>query len=73
AGTEEIKGCIQAKSFGDYVAQHTQNVLNNPQDGVSVTGTPTILVNGLQYTWATGEELVSAERFAQFVQVATAQ
>jgi len=47
--------------------------LNNPQDGVSVTGTPTILVNGLQYTWATGEELVSAERFAQFVQVATAQ
>ena len=73
AGTEEIKGCIQAKSFGDYVAQHTQNVLNDPQDGISVTGTPTILVNGLQYTWATGEELVSAERFAQFVQVATAQ
>ena len=73
AGTEEIKGCIQAKSFGDYVAQHTQNVLNNPQDGVNVTGTPTILVNGLQYTWATGEELLSPERFAQFVQVATAQ
>lgn len=73
AGTEEVKGCIQAKSFGDYVAQHTQTVLNNPQDGIQVTGTPTILVNGLQYTWTTGDELVSAERFAQFVQVATAE
>jgi hypothetical protein len=30
-------------------------------------------VNGNQYTWATGEELVSAERFAQFVQAATAE
>jgi protein-disulfide isomerase len=73
AGSEEVKGCIQNKSFGDYVAQHTQTVLNNPQDGIQVTGTPTILVNGLQYTWTTGDELVSAERFAQFVQVATAE
>jgi protein-disulfide isomerase len=73
AGTEEIKGCIQAKSFGDYVAQYTQSVLGEPHGGVSVTGTPTVLVNGNQYTWATGEELVSAERFAQFVQAATAE
>lgn len=73
AGTEEVKGCIQAKSFGDYVEQHTQRVLSEPQDGVSVSGTPTILVNGNQYTWATGDDLVSAERFAQFVQLATAQ
>ena len=73
AGTEEIKGCIQAKSFGDYTEQHTQRVLSEPQDGVSVSGTPTILVNGNQYTWATGDDLVSAERFAQFVQLATAQ
>ncbi|MDG2496882.1 MAG: DsbA family protein [Aquiluna sp.] len=73
AGTEDVKGCIQAKSFGDYIEQHTQKVLSEPQDGVSVTGTPTILVNGNQYTWATGEDLVSAERFAQFVQLATAQ
>lgn len=73
AGTEDVKGCIQAKSFGDYIEQHTQAVLSTPQDGVSVTGTPTILVNGNQYTWATGDDLVSAERFAQFVQLATAE
>ena len=73
AGTEEVKGCIQNKSFADYVEQHTQAVLNNPQDGVSVTGTPTILVNGNQYTWTTGDELVSAERFAQFVQSSMAE
>ncbi len=73
AGTEEVKGCIQAKSFGDYIEQHTQTVLSSPQDGVSVSGTPTILVNGIQYTWTTGDDLVSAERFAQFVQLATAE
>jgi len=73
AGTEEVKGCIQAKSFEDYIEQHTQTVLSTPQDGVSVTGTPTILVNGKQYSWATGDDLVSAERFAQFVQLATAE
>lgn len=73
AGTEEVKGCIQNKSFEDYVFQHTQAVLSTPQDGVSVSGTPTILVNGLQYTWATGDDLVSAERFAQFVQTASAE
>ncbi|MFT4796574.1 MAG: protein-disulfide isomerase, partial [Aquiluna sp.] len=28
AGTEEVKGCIQAKSFGDYIEQHTQAVLS---------------------------------------------
>ena len=73
AGTDEVKGCIQNKSFGDYVEQYTQTVLGAPHGGVSVTGTPTILVNGKQYTWTTGDELVSAERFAQFVQAATAE
>lgn len=73
AGTEEIKGCIQAKSFGEYVEQHTQFVLSNPQDGVTVSGTPTILVNGKQYTWNTGDELVSPERFAQFVSSSMAE
>lgn len=73
AGSDEVKGCIQNKSFEDYLFQQTQTVLSAPHGGVSVTGTPTILVNGVQYSWATGEELVSAERFAQFVQSATAQ
>ena len=73
AGTDEVKGCIQNKSFEDYLFQQTQTVLSAPHGGVSVTGTPTILVNGLQYSWATGEELTSAERFAQFVQSASAE
>ena len=73
AGTDEVKGCIQNKSFADYIEQHTQNVLNTPQQGVTVTGTPTVLVNGAQFTWATGDELVSPEFFAQFVQTASAE
>lgn len=73
AGTEEVKGCIQNKSFGDFVEQHTQFVLSNPQDGVTVSGTPTILVNGKQYTWNTGDELLSPERFAQFVSSSMAE
>jgi protein-disulfide isomerase len=73
AGTDEVKGCIQNKSFADYIEQHTQNVLNTPQQGVTVTGTPTVLVNGNKFSWATGDELVSAEFFAQFVQTASAE
>jgi protein-disulfide isomerase len=73
AGSDEVEGCIQAKSFGDYIEQHTQAVLSTPQDGVTITGTPTILVNGNQYTWTTGDELVSPENFAQFVQAANAE
>jgi protein-disulfide isomerase len=73
AGTDEVKGCIQNKSFADYIEQHTQNVLNTPQQGVTVTGTPTVLVNGNKFSWATGDELVSAEFFAQFVQTSSAE
>ena len=73
AGTEEVKGCIQNKSFEDYVFQHTQTVLSTPQDGQTISGTPAVFVNGLQYTWGSGDDLVSAERFAQFVQTASAE
>jgi protein-disulfide isomerase len=73
AGSDDVKGCIQNKSFADYVAQHTQKVLNEPQQGINVSGTPTILVNGKQYTWTTGEELVSPDNFAEFVQSVTAK
>ena len=73
AGGQEVKGCIQAKSFADYIEQHTQFVLSNKQQGVEVSGTPTILVNGNQYTWATPDELVSPERFAQFVSSSMAE
>jgi protein-disulfide isomerase len=73
ADSVEVKGCIQNKSFGDYVAQHTQTVLNEPQQGITVSGTPTVLVNGKQYTWTTGDELISPDNFAEFVQAATAE
>lgn len=74
AGTQEVKGCIQNKSFKDWIEQHTEKVLTTPNSlGVQVSGTPTILVNGQQYSWATGDELVSPERFAQFVQAASAE
>jgi protein-disulfide isomerase len=73
AGSDDVKGCIQNKSFADYVAQHTQKVLNEPQQGITVSGTPTILVNGKQYTWTKGEELVSPDNFAEFVQSVTAK
>lgn len=73
AESQEIKGCIQNKSFAEYVAQHTQTVLNEPQQGITVSGTPTVLVNGKQYTWTTGDELVSPDNFAEFVQAVTAK
>lgn len=73
ANSTEVKGCIQNKSFADYVAQHTQKVLNEPQQGITVSGTPTVLVNGKQYTWTTGDELVSPDNFAEFVQAVTAE
>lgn len=74
AGTQEVKGCIQNKSFKDWIEQHTESVLTSPNsDGIQVSGTPTVLVNGQQYSWTAPEELVSAERFAQFVQTASAE
>jgi protein-disulfide isomerase len=73
AQSQEIKGCIQSKSFAEYVAQHTQRVLNEPQQGITVSGTPTVLVNGQQYTWTSGDDLVSPDNFAEFVQSVTAK
>ena len=52
AGSEEVKGCIQAKSFGDYIAQHTQTVLSEPQQGVTVTGTPSRPASGVGVFWS---------------------
>lgn len=74
ATSDDVAACINAKSFDGWVEQTTQRVLNTPQpNGVQVTGTPAVFVDGRQYSWTTGEELVSAERFAQFVQLASAE
>ena len=67
---EQISSCINEKSFGNWIKDATERALTEPIPGtqIQVSGTPTVLVNGQQYTWETGEELASAARFAQFVQ-----
>ena len=70
---EQISSCINEKAFGNWIKDSTERALTEPIPGtaIQVSGTPTVLVNGQQYTWETGEELASAARFAQFVQFAT--
>jgi protein-disulfide isomerase len=67
---EQISSCINEKSFGNWIKDATERALTEPIPGtqIQVSGTPTVLVNGQQYTWETGEELASAAKFAQFVQ-----
>ncbi len=71
----EFTSCVENKSFGDWIAESTQKALTEPipDTTIQVTGTPTILVNGKQYTWNTAEELMSPDRFAAFVQSASAE
>ena len=61
--------------FGSFIKDATERALSEPIPGTElrVTGTPGIFVNGQQYTWATGDELASPARFAQFVQLVTAE
>jgi protein-disulfide isomerase len=70
---EQISSCINEKAFGNWIKDSTERALTQPIPGtdIQVSGTPTVLVNGQQYTWETGEELASAARFAQFVQLVT--
>ena len=68
--TDELTSCINDKNFGSWIKDSTERALSLPIPGteIQVTGTPTVLVNGVQYTWETGDELASPARFAQFVQ-----
>ena len=70
---EPVSECIKNKDFGNWIKDATERALTQPIPGteIQVSGTPTILVNSEQYTWNTGEELASAARFAQFVQLVT--
>lgn len=72
---EQISSCINGKDFGGWIKDSTQKALTEviPGTDIQVSGTPTILVNGVKYDWKTGEELASAARFAQFVQQVTQQ
>ena len=70
---DQLSSCINNKDFGNWIKDSTERALTEPIPGseTQVSGTPTVLVNGEQYTWNTGEELASAARFAQFVQFVT--
>lgn len=71
----DFTSCVESKAFADWIALTTDEVLSNPRpdSNVQISGTPSIIVNGQPYTWTTGEEIVSPERFAQFVQTAMAR
>jgi protein-disulfide isomerase len=72
---EQISSCINSKMFGSYIKDSTEKALSEPIPGTElrVTGTPAIFVEGQQYTWETADELASPARFAQFIQLVTAE
>jgi len=69
---DEMNKCIDQKRYGTYINNITNTALSqNAVTGDSkVTGTPHILVNGVQYTWENaGTDLPNPGRFAQFFNV----
>ena len=69
----QVSSCINNKEFGNWIKDATEQALTEPIPGteIQISGTPSVFVNGEQYTWNTGEELASAARFAQFIQFVT--
>jgi protein-disulfide isomerase len=72
---EQVGNCINSKMFGSFIKDATERALSEPIPGTElrVTGTPAIFVEGVQYTWETADELASPARFAQFIQLVTAE
>ena len=72
---DQVSSCINSKMFGSFIKGATEKALSEPIPGTElrVTGTPAIFVEGQQYTWETADELASPARFAQFVQLVTAE
>jgi protein-disulfide isomerase len=65
ASPKDVRGCIEDGSFSSWARAATDRALEGipDTDGVSLTGTPLILVNGTQYVGA----LDDPKEFAQFV------
>jgi protein-disulfide isomerase len=68
----KIADCINNKTYGNWLTNTTNTVLGSGYKvkgaTFGVTGTPTIVVNGQQYSWTTEAELVSPARFAAWFQ-----
>jgi protein-disulfide isomerase len=73
--SEQISSCINSKMFGSFIKDATDRALKEPIPGTNlrISGTPAIFVNGQEYGWSTMDELASPARFAQFVQLVTAE
>jgi len=66
ATNSEVTSCITGQDFAGWVADATNRVMNAPIPNSSldkVTGTPTVIVNGKQYSGS----LTDTEAFASFV------
>jgi protein-disulfide isomerase len=70
----KVADCINNNTYKKWISDTTDKVLDPSYSvqgsSVKVTGTPTIVVNGKQYTWSTEDDLTSPARFAQWVQQA---
>jgi protein-disulfide isomerase len=67
AGGADIEKCVNDQKFSAFVAASTKRALTKPLPNSTldkVTGTPTVIVNGTQYTGS----LTDAKAFATFVQ-----
>jgi len=65
--SQEVTDCVNNESFKGWVTAATERALTGPlpnTDEVKVTGTPTVLVNGVKYA---PSDLSSVEEFAAFV------
>ena len=68
----KIADCINNNTYKKWISDTTNKVLDPSYSvqgsSIKVTGTPTIVVKGKQYTWASEADLTSPARFAQWVQ-----
>lgn len=72
AGAGDVSACIDGQDFSDWVGEATERALagETSPDGVAVESTPTVLVDGREYTaWLTerSRALTDPTAFADFV------
>ena len=72
-----IQKCINGNDYGKWIADNTTSLVTPgntiPETKFQLKGTPFVLVNNQQYTYATPAEQNDPARFAQFVQTVSAQ